>query len=386
MMDKAKEAILNIDHKELVPKLINKEFPFAYWKMPNEGAKYLIVGLSKAVQISTILDLDSGFLVNRFDNNHPKTPYHIKADILFKKDQKPAIDPRINDSQLTHFIKAVEAEKTSEPHSELTETRTNTFEELVEDAITNIKQGQFDKVVLSRFKDIEIPVDFSIGAFFDKICQTYSNAFCSLIYLPGDGIWVGASPELLISDNHQQFMTAALAGTKKLEQDQLLSEISWTQKEIEEQAFVSRYVINCFKKIRLREFEEYGPKTIKAGNLTHLKTEFKVDYNEVRFEGLADQMLDLLHPTSAVCGMPLEPAMNFIHENEQHDRSFYSGFLGPVNFNNSTDLFVNLRCMNIKANQARLFAGAGITEDSNPEKEKLETELKMQTLLSLFEK
>ena len=77
------------------------------------------------------------------------------------------------------------------------------------------------------------------------------------------------------------------------------------QKDIEEQALVERYVISCFKKIRLREYDEHGPKTMIAGNVLHLKTEFEVDMVATNFPQLGSVMLNLLHPTSAVCGMPL---------------------------------------------------------------------------------
>ena len=91
-------------------------------------------------------------------------------------------------------------------------------------------------------------------------------------------------------------------------------------------------------------------------------------------------MLDLLHPTSAVCGMPLEESKKFILANESHERSFYSGYLGPVNIQNETELFVNLRCAKVFKNKLRLFSGAGITDDSIPEKEWEETELKCNIL------
>ena len=201
-----------------------------------------------------------------------------------------------------------------------------------------------------------------------------------MFYIPRKGLWIGATPELLISDSAKQFKTVSLAGTKALSANQKLSEIAWTQKEIEEQAFVSRYIINCFKKIRLREFHEHGPKTVQAGHLAHLKTEFVVDYKEVPSEGIADQMLTLLHPTSAVCGMPIEKAKPWLQEEEEYDRSFYSGFLGPVNIGEETNLFVNLRCMRIDENSIRFYAGAGITEDSDPHKEFVETEMKMNVL------
>src|SRR5690606_35800755 len=114
----------------------------------------------------------------------------------------------------------------------------------------------------------------------------------------------------------------------------------WTQKEIEEQALVSRYIINNLKKIRLREFDELGPKTIVAGNVMHLKTEYTIDMKATNFPQLGTIMLQLLHPTSAVCGMPLEPSLEFLRKHEGYDREFYSGYLGPVHVNNAINLFV----------------------------------------------
>jgi isochorismate synthase len=80
-------------------------------------------------------------------------------------------------------------------------------------------------------------------------------------------------------------------------------------------------------------------------------------------------VIQLLHPTPAVCGLPKEQSKAFILENENYDRTFYTGFLGELNMENKTDLFVNLRCMEICESQANLFMGCGITKDSIPEKE-----------------
>ena len=96
-------------------------------------------------------------------------------------------------------------------------------------------------------------------------------------------------------------------------------------------------------------------------------------------------MLDLLHPTSAVCGMPQEPALDFLRKHEEYDRAFYSGYLGPVNIENETNIFVNLRCMQLLSQKAILYAGAGVTIDSDPEKEWQETEMKLQTLLNVLQ-
>jgi isochorismate synthase len=121
-----------------------------------------------------------------------------------------------------------------------------------------------------------------------------------------------------------------------------------------------------------------------AGNVMHLKTDYEVDMKEVNFPQLGSVMLKLLHPTSAVCGMPLEAAMNFLETNEGYDREFYSGFLGPVNYQSESSIFVNLRCMQLLEDKVRLYAGAGVTADSIPEKEWEETEMKMRGMLSLI--
>ena len=93
---------------------------------------------------------------------------------------------------------------------------------------------------------------------------------------------------------------------------------------------VSRYIINCFKKIRLREFKEIGPKTAKAGNLVHLKTTFEVDTEATNFQELGTVMLELLHPTSAVAGMPKDAALQFLEKFEGLEREYFAGYLGPV--------------------------------------------------------
>jgi isochorismate synthase len=140
----------------------------------------------------------------------------------------------------------------------------------------------------------------------------------------------------------------------------------------------------CFKQIRLREFEEHGPKTVEAGNLLHLKTIYTVDMEDTKFPLLGSVMLDLLHPTSAVCGMPKLPAQEFLSQNEKFHRELFSGYLGPVGIGNETHLFVNLRCMQILEDGALLYAGAGVTEDSVPVKEWIETQLKCDTLLDVL--
>ena len=82
--------------------------------------------------------------------------------------------------------------------------------------------------------------------------------------------------------------------------------------------------------------------------------------------------------------MPKNFAIDFIQKNEVFDRTYYSGFLGEYNSNNQTDLFVNLRCLEVVNNAVNIYVGCGITKDSNPEMEFLETENKSMTMRNII--
>lgn len=382
----------------------NLAFPTAIWRLPRQSEKHFLTSFEKIPHQSKIdfEELGAGFAFSPFINPDGDKTFFLKADLHYifngkKSTQNDDFIEAVSPSSLNpHFIELMKG-KNQSLNSVLTNNSTNKqttkqeFIDLVEKGISEIENGVFQKVVLSRTKQIVLPADFDVIRIFDKLCETYASAFISAVSIPHLGVvWMGASPETLVSqDSAGIFRTMALAGTQSAyDSDGNLikpSEALWRQKEIEEQSFVTRYIINCLKKIRVREFEEEGPKTVIAGNLMHLRTDIIIDTVAINFSQLATVMLDLLHPTSAVCGMPKVPATEFILKNEGYDRDFFSGFLGPVNIQSSegqieSHIFVNLRTMKIEKNIATLYAGCGITADSNAEKEWNETEMKTQTL------
>jgi len=394
-------SIGKLQIQKIVAGAIKNRKSFAFWRKQGQLQLHGIVDLadSPVLDKSDLEDSKPGFLVSPFHNEHRSKNIRINADLVFRQTEEDSFftmepHPGVMSEQVDAFIGSAlntnVLEKVPDyfPPSIQTENSKEgaTFLATVDRAVQAIKRGDFSKVVPSRYSDILYPQGWDFVESFATLSRLYPNAFVYLFGIPGVGTWMGATPELLISITDKRwFKSVALAGTQKLPESGEISQVAWTQKEIEEQALVARYIINCFKKIRLREYEEKGPKTIKAGNLAHLKTEFYVDIESVNFPQLGTVMLDLLHPTSAVCGMPLQPSLDFLKENEGYDREFFSGYLGPVNMNSETQLFVNLRSMKLFSDKARLFAGAGVTEDSIPEKEWEETELKFQTLKRLFE-
>ena len=240
------------------------------------------------------------------------------------------------------------------------------YERYVQNIVQNIKDGAFSKCVAARKIKLEKPANFNIGTSFTNLLSTYSGAFRYLansVY----GLWMGATPELLLQQDNQQFSTVALAGTKT-------SNRAWTAKEKDEQEIVTQYILNTLKSNGVKDINRSETYTFKAGHLQHLKTDINF-----KFEKL---LVEKLHPTPAVCGLPLENAKNFILKSEQNNRSLYSGFLGLED--NNAKYFVNLRCLQIFDSHIDIHVGAGITLNSIPTEEWLETEAKSKVMKKIL--
>lgn len=391
------ETITSIAQEEAVNLLLlhglQSSGSFALWRKPRTQSLELVlderqepnrVGLS-------LEELTSGFIVHPFVDQEDKKAFFIQASQYLKfnltepiaAEELPtwvqnALDSSENSSQTIERLIRSNSAKINQKETKGSEKEA--FIQLVNSGIQAISSGILEKIVPARTKILDLPEGFDLGKTILKLINSYPNSFVNFFHIPNVGTWLGATPEVLIETKGDFFYTMALAGTQPAKGENPMKSAAWTQKEIEEQALVSRYIVDCFKKIRLREYEEHGPKTVLAGNLLHLRSDFKVNMKATGFPQLGSVMLDLLHPTSAVCGMPRKAAHEFLQENESFDRSFFAGFLGPVNIESETSIYVNLRTANFQENQVILFAGAGVTEDSDPEKEWEETEMKCEII------
>ena len=234
----------------------------------------------------------------------------------------------------------------------LSQTEKTKYLEAVKLLVEKIKSTRLKKIVFSK----KISINFSSSKhieLYKNILGLYANAFCYLFYHPSEGFWTGASPELLFKKEKKELITMALAGTKFNSQE------GWTKKEIEEQKIVKNEIYNNLMPL-CSELSAGETITSQAGNLQHLETLFKGKSNASILE-----IIDALFPTSAIAGFPKKIALPLISEYEKHDRSFYSGFLGSIE-NNLAYSFVNLRCLNLKSNQAHIYVGSGLTKDSVP--------------------
>lgn len=259
-----------------------------------------------------------------------------------------------------------------------TESTQLDYLQLVEKAVQRIQEEAVHKVVCARSKVFEVNASFTLKAYFESLLadENLEGAFIYLLLSPTFGTWIGATPELFFQEDHHKVKTVALAGT--LAKEDGGASRGFTDKEKEEQAWVLRFIIEAFKKRGLKpKIDEI--QRIAAGNLWHLKNAIEALKSE---NAAIDRLIEDLHPTPAVGGLPKKAALAFIEKEEKLERSLYSGYLGPYEKGLYKHFYVNLRCMRYHkaSNQLKLFAGAGIVADSDAMKEWKETEHKMRTL------
>ncbi len=251
--------------------------------------------------------------------------------------------------------------------------------ELVEKTIKVILLGKAKKIVNSRSKLFSLK-SFDLLGMIHRLMNLYPTAFRYIWYHPMTGLWCGASPEVLVKTEGQSFSTMALAGTQNYVENK---NPKWSDKEVEEHQIVIDAISDRLQKVTsvLRISKTYNR---QAASVVHLCA----DITGILKRGKANlpNITSSLHPTPAVCGRPQSIAKEFILANEDYDREYYTGFLGPVcEKKTCSNLFVNLRCMKIDEKKVTLFVGGGITLASKPLDEWLETQNKLVTMLQVMQ-
>ena len=339
----------------------HKNLPFVCFNKPNTKKLKAYFGDDASLRYSDSFK-EEGFVFAPFHNENPS--------IVFLKETSEVMEEL--------YIK--NSIDTSDLEFKEYESDKNSHIALVLAGIDAIKSNSFKKVVLSR-KELVTLTSFDLLQVFENLLQKYDHAFVYVWFHPKVGLWMGATPERLVTLKNREFHTTALASTQNYEGN---SNPIWGNKEIKEHQFVIDYIVSQIKDqqngIILKNFSISDTHTIKAGSLLHLKADIKGEIEEFELK----KLLNTLHPTPAVCGLPRASAKSFILSNENYDRTFYTGFLGEININSETELFVNLRCVEIDGALANIYVGGGITQDSVPEKEWLETCHKTNTIKSVL--
>ncbi len=355
--------------------LQKKEIPFAVYKHPESNEVCIVAQVKPVHLVHNVKEIcySSGFLIFPFESATTGVGYFINSDLL-----------ACDDKSLEKFIHKVGNIPDKSSKTEKTETdelSKSEYLKVAQKLIKKMKAGELQKVVLSRLKVVKPGSGFDPASFFLRLVKQYPDTFVYLFSIPETGMWIGATPEILLSQKSgNDVVIMSLAGTAPYPSNGV---VQWGDKEIVEQQYVSDFIRERLLRLGIDNFEESPPKTVRAGHLAHIQTIFKVSGLDKHSH--IDKLLKELHPTPAVCGLPQRDAYKLIDSVEPHGRKFYTGFLGPWLLNGKSDLYVNLRCAEINDDTLNLYVGGGLTAESDPEKEWQETELKAQTLLSVVD-
>ncbi|MEA5535145.1 isochorismate synthase [Crocosphaera sp. XPORK-15E] len=256
------------------------------------------------------------------------------------------------------------------------------FKASVASALNSIKANHFHKLVLAHALDLKSPTDFSLINCLNNLRISYPDCYVFALNNGQGNCFIGASPERLISIQNQQLVTDALAGSSprgknKKNDDYLGQNLLKSEKERREH----QVVIDCIthRLFALGLTPQISPlKLLKLSNIQHLWTPI---YTQLSPHIHPLEIVAKLHPTPAVSGFPTEITCEEIQRYETFERGLYAAPLGWIDYQGNSEFIVGIRSALISGNHARLYAGAGIVEGSEPDKELAEIQLKFQALL-----
>ncbi|MBA6153682.1 chorismate-binding protein [Gelidibacter maritimus] len=386
---------MNLDQFfEKIKKQYDRKLPFVVYKKPSSSK--LKCMLQATDVLHAVVDFtESGFVFAPFDSSQDAFIVPIEhAEIVSVEFDKNDFSKTERKNHKTSDM--VDSHRESEKLAHINQ---------VKNGITAIEEGCFSKVVLSR-RELVANVENHPIEIFKRLLQRYPPAFVYCWYHPKVGLWLGATPETLLNIKGHQLHTMSLAGTQAFEGT---VDVVWKEKEKEEQQIVTDFIVESLRESvgNHRSTTDLmtvtDQKTVRAGNLLHLQTEISMRLTPENKD--LKPILEALHPTPAVCGFPKDKAKAYIVENEGYPREFYAGFMGELHLketisrnpnrrnveNNAyrvqksvSNLYVNLRCMQIKGEDVFIYVGGGITKDSNPTAEWEETVHKSKIIKSVL--
>ena len=248
------------------------------------------------------------------------------------------------------------------------------WDDAVNDALAAIARGDFAKVVLAREVLIEADAPFDLV---DVLRRLRAQQLGCFVYA-SDGL-VGASPELLVRRSGATVESRPVAGTTVADNEEALRALAHSAKDNREHNFVVEAIAESLGHV-CRDLEVgMVPDVAVFGPVAHLATPIRGQLTDPAPSAL--ELARLLHPTPAVGGTPRAAALAAIPALEGFDRGRYAGPVGWVDARGNGEWAIALRCAELDGARARLVAGAGIVEGSDPAAEWAETQVKLEPML-----
>jgi isochorismate synthase len=274
-----------------------------------------------------------------------------------------------------------------DPHPVLSEVGGSWFPSAVRRATGLIREGAFEKIVLTRAFDWRRNAPFDAFRSLHRLRSANPGCHAFLADTPA-GVMVGSTPETLVAVADGVLRTEAVAGTSRRggtpSEDAALAEaLLASDKDNREHRVVIDSIRRRLGMVGVDGAAAARPELLRLGQVMHLRTPVTGWLPAGRrFLEVAGE----LHPTPAVGGKPRDQALPYIPGFEPHGRGLYTGAVGWVAADGrSGDLAVALRCAELSGARARAYAGAGIVDGSDPAAEAAETEMKLRTVLGCLD-
>ena len=258
------------------------------------------------------------------------------------------------------------------------------YEDLAGRALEAIGCGDYEKIVLARSLCLKADRPWQPLEALDRLREQFSGCFAFSFGGGAGRSFIGATPERLLKIRGGHLKTEAIAGSAPrgitpAEDARFARELLESEKDLREHAYVRNCILRSLASVGIEGRAEAGPRLLPLANVQHLQTSINA------FVGQSAHLMDIvreMHPTPAVGGAPREKAVPAIADLEQIDRGLFAGVVGWFNHLNEGEMIVGIRSALIENQMARLYAGAGIVEGSDPDKEFRETEMKLNALLN----
>lgn len=243
----------------------------------------------------------------------------------------------------------------------------------VESTLERIRSGSVRKVVLARSRIVEDGAPFEADRVFEALRESYPACY-RYRYESGDGsVFLGASPERLVTLRSGTVEADAVAGTGAVESAALLED----RKERLEHDIVVQEILSALAPVAQRIEADPVPSIHRLRNVTHLRTRIRAEVRPgIRILDLAAR----IHPSPAVAGAPRDAALQLIRSLEPVPRGWYAGPIGWTSAGGEGELTLGLRAALTRGTRALLHAGAGIVVGSDPDREWEECESKMRAM------
>lgn len=261
------------------------------------------------------------------------------------------------------------------------------FEAAVAEATSAIERGEFEKIVLARALDFEAGETLSPLLLLDRLRNRFPSCHTFSYSAGSGGAFLGSTPELLVRVKAGRLRADALAGSigrgSSAGEDAALGGMLLnSEKDAREHQAVVRSIVNRLTELNLHPEVARKPRLLKLPNLQHLFTPIEAALPE---DVHILDVIERLHPTSAVGGSPRDRACKRIPDYEGFPRGPYAGPVGWFDARGDGEFVVGIRSGILNGKYMRLFSGAGIVKGSEPAKEKLETDLKFRAMREVMD-